>query len=784
MPADPQPLPVRCIRDVLIPMQDGVRVAATLYLPEADGRYPGIFSYYPYLKDGWIGLFKDPHYRYFAGRGYAVMQVDFRGTGASEGRNPHPFDVQERQDGHDIVEWMAAQPWCTGSVGIWGYSYGGITALSIASTQPPHLRAIVPIHATYDNYEWLLRTHGCRGLLLADVDWGTRMAACNLLPPVVRDEEGRWTRIWHERLDGEPPWFMDWHGEPPAPDFWLRRRIPLSEIEVPTFAICGWHDAYTAPAFRIHREVSGPTRVLIGPWKHALPDLSPVSPIGGVHEMTRWWDRWLKGVDNDVEKEPPITIHVQGAGAWRHETEWPIDRTEYLRLHLADGEALGAAPPTSASSTTHRYDSRIGTGSIGYNGHRLHLPIPDDQSFDDHASAAWTGRPLEEDLEVTGEPRVHVVVSADVDELTLVAKLCVVSSDGRSRVISRGNANPARADAHARFVPLAEGERRRVGISMHPVSTVVRAGERLRLCLAGSDFPELWPTSVSYTLRIRSGPAEPSWIEVPTVPPRPKPLAPPSLEPARTDLAPPAFDVGDADFEQQFDIVHRRLDRRVATFETRQSTRHRLDDDTVLHGVHGATVRTDADRPGETNLRTDTRFELRRPAGTVTVEVESRLTPFSVRADAEIRIDNRTFWKEELEQGRQRRGGLTPFRSGEALGMGELVVPLMNLLHEELPRAGVPADGRDHGAGAERAWEGAGVEVAAVGDDEPGPGAAHRGVRLRPDPRGRCPPTVARRVHRRAAHRRLQRLRPGGARNTTWCTWHVGRMRDGVLSRC
>ena len=148
MPADLHPLAVRRIRDVLIPMRDGVRLAATLYLPQGDGRYPGIFSFYPYLKDGWIGLFKEPHYRYFASRGYAVMQVDFRGTGASEGKNPHPFDVQERLDGHDIVEWMAVQPWCTGSVGVWGYSYGGITALSIASTQPPHLRAIIPIHAT------------------------------------------------------------------------------------------------------------------------------------------------------------------------------------------------------------------------------------------------------------------------------------------------------------------------------------------------------------------------------------------------------------------------------------------------------------------------------------------------------------------------------------------------------------------------------------------------------------------------------------------------------------
>ena len=656
MPADLHPLAVRRIRDVLIPMRDGVRLAATLYIPQGDGRYPGIFSFYPYLKDGWIGLFKEPHYRYFASRGYAVMQVDFRGTGASQGKSPHPFDVQERLDGHDVVEWMAVQPWCTGSVGVWGYSYGGITALSIASTQPPHLRAIIPIHATCDNYEWLLRTHGCRGLLLADVDWGTRMAACNLLPPVVQDEEGRWARIWQERLGGDPPWFMDWHGAPPDPEFWPRRRIPLSAIEVPTFAICGWYDAYTAPALRIFQEVSAPSRVLIGPWKHALPDLSPVSPIGGVHEMARWWDRWLKGVNNGVEEEPPITIYVQGRDAWRHETEWPIARAGNQRLHVTDEGALEPAPPATARSTAHRYDSRVGTGSIGYNGHRLHLGIPEDQSFDDHASVSCTGGPLENDIEITGEPRVRVVLSADIDELTLVAKLCVVTADGRSRVISRGNANPARRDAHAAFEPLVGEERRSVDIPMHPVSVVVRAGDRLRLCLAGSDFPELWPTPTPYTVEIHSGPEGPSWIEIPIVAPRPEPLAPPSLVPARNDLSPPAVSTGEPDSGQQYDIVHRRLDKRVASFETRQSTRYRIDDDTVLHGVHSAVVTTDADHPGATNLRTDTRFELRRPAGTVVVKVEGLLTRFSVGADAEIRIDDRTFWKRSWRKAVDERG--------------------------------------------------------------------------------------------------------------------------------
>jgi len=633
---------VRMIRDVMIPMRDGTRLAANLYLPEEAGRYPGIFTFVPYLKDGWIGIDHEPHHRHFAGQGYAVMQVDFRGTGASEGRNPHPFDLQERQDGYDIVEWMAAQPWCTGAVGVWGISYGGITALSIASTQPPHLKAIIPIHATFDNYEWLLRTHGCRGLLLADADWGSRMAACNLLPPVIADPAGRWVKIWRERLSGGSPWFMDWHGAPPDRTFWTRRRIPLTDIKVPTFAVCGWYDAYTAPAFRVFEQVDAPARVLIGPWKHALPDLSPRSPIGGLDEMVRWWDRWLKDVPNGMEDEPPITIFVQGPDEWRHETEWPIARTQRRRLHLSGPGELRDSPPATAREIGYRYDSRVGLGSTGHNGHRLHLEVPSDQSGDDLASLAFTSEPLGADLEITGEPLVQAVLSADIGELTLAAKLCLVDRDGRSRVISRGNANPARSDAHAEPDPLRPGERRQVSVHLYPTSVVARAGERLRLCLAGTDFPELWPTPIPYRMIIHTGPEGGCHVDVPVVPPRADTIARPHFAPARTNAGSPQPHVSAPG--EQYDVVHHHLDARVAAFETRLATRHVLADGAILEGSHWAKVTTDADRPGTTNLRTDTRYDIRRPSGALTVLVRCVLTPFRVEAQAEAELDGQPFW--------------------------------------------------------------------------------------------------------------------------------------------
>ncbi len=365
-----------------------------------------------------------------------------------------------------------------------------------------------------------------------------------------------------------------------------------------------------------------------------------MSPIGGAHEMDRWWDRWLKDIDNGVEDEPPVTIYVMGDDAWRHETEWPIARTERKRLHLQDWHGLAGEPSHAAAADRYDYDARVGTAAIGYNGHRLNLPIPTDQAADDHLSLAYTGEPFAADLEITGTPIAHLTVSATTDELTLVAKLCVVAPDGSSRVISQGNANPARTDAHATKHPMTDGERRTVEFPMHPTSTVVRVGERLRLCIAGADFPDLWPTPRLYTMAIHRGGAGDSWIDVSTVPARSEPLPAPALQAARPDLRPP-----DASGDIDLHVVHHHLGTRVAGFETRRTSQQYVDEATILTSDHHSEATTDADRPWTTNLRADSRFELKRPVGTISARVQSLLTPFGVQATAKIDIDGQPFFR-------------------------------------------------------------------------------------------------------------------------------------------
>ena len=125
--------------------------------------------------------------------------------------------------------------------------------------------------------------------------------------------------------------------------------------------------------------------------------------------MVRWWDRWLKNLPNGVDKEPPVAILIQGRNRWRYEAEWPIARTTSTRLYLSNG-ALASEPPRKLETYQYKYDSRVGLDATAYNGHRLHLDIPTDQSADDHASLAFTGPILNEDLEITGEPTLHIAL--------------------------------------------------------------------------------------------------------------------------------------------------------------------------------------------------------------------------------------------------------------------------------------------------------------------------------------------------------------------------------------
>ena len=330
---------VQLAKNVLIPMRDGVRLAADLYLPDGGAkaaRYPVVMDYIPYRKDE-VYLPNFRHYTYLPEHGYIVARIDIRGTGASEGISTDEYTPQVQLDGYDAVEWLAQQPWCDGHVYMMGISYGGFTSLQVATHQPPHLTSIIPIDFTDDRY-----TDDChyRGGLLRkyyDIGWyGTRMTAWNAMPPDP-DVSDDWAQVWDQHLAHNEPYQLKWLQQQTDGPYWRNGSVrdAADRIACPVFMIGGWRDGYTNPPLRLYQSLNVPRKVLIGPWNHNMPDAAIPGPrIDYLREVVRWLDHWCKGRENGIMDEPPVVVYMQRyqppvvdrldtVGEWRAEADWP-----------------------------------------------------------------------------------------------------------------------------------------------------------------------------------------------------------------------------------------------------------------------------------------------------------------------------------------------------------------------------------------------------------------------------------------------------------------------------
>jgi len=238
---------VRVVKNVLVPVRDGVRLAADLYMPDPDPGepLPVVMEYIPYRKDEVAPGTR--FYEYLAAHGYVVARVDIRGTGASEGVSSDEYVLQEQLDGYDAIEWLAAQPFCDGHVNQMGISYGGFTALQTATHAPPHLTSIIPMYFTDDRY-----TDDCHyrgGLLRKYYDvcyYGNFMIAYNALPPYPEWSGGDWAAIWEEHVERNEPYLLKWLTHQTDGPYWRHGSVRdiADRIACPVFMIGGWRDGY------------------------------------------------------------------------------------------------------------------------------------------------------------------------------------------------------------------------------------------------------------------------------------------------------------------------------------------------------------------------------------------------------------------------------------------------------------------------------------------------------------------------------------------------------------
>lgn len=624
------------VHQVRIPVSGDADLAASLYRPSTAEPAPALVVYQPYLKDGGAGAGYDHAHRFFAAHGYACLLVDFRGTGGSSGRARPAFDPGEASDAAAAVEWVARQAWCDGNVGMWGFSYPAIMAMQTATLHPLGLRAIAPLLGNLDPYHDFVYPGGAPSLGALGA-WGTTTLGLHLLPPPTDASNGRWFQTWRERLDAYEPYLIGLIEHPERDGYWESRAFDPAQITVPAFCIAGWHDLFCDGQVRAYEGMAGPKKLWVGPWMHVLPHLSDVHPVACLEQLLRWWDHWLRGRDTGIMDEPAVTLFAQGREAWRHDHEWPPADLKSQQLFLSAGGLLATDPAPERGEAVHVTDPRVGVTAGLIGTPTLGVGRPLDQNADEVASLAYTSAPLDETIDLVGTPVVTLTVAVEGgEEANLAVKLSAVSPTGASTLMTRGSVRHrpgpgARGQSAPGWDP--------VTIRLWPTCFQVPAGHRLRLAVAGADFPNLWPTATNPRIRVATG-GEASVVTLPVA--SDQGVDGPSVGPSGYEHGTPlvfdAVPLWRTDRDHVGDAVTVTHGFRVAAHTPDRSGR--TEDRVEVRGTVAAAY------PHAARVEGEARFDMTLPGGsTVTVDASTWITADGLSMHGRVLLDRQPFFE-------------------------------------------------------------------------------------------------------------------------------------------
>ncbi|MFK0283119.1 CocE/NonD family hydrolase [Streptomyces sp. NPDC090499] len=550
--------------DLPAKMRDGTVLYADVYRPTTDGPWPVLLHRTPYGRRSAVMTILDPFEA--VSRGYMVVHQDTRGSSQSEGEwLPFGYEVD---DGYDTVRWAAALPGSSGVVGMFGGSYTGNTQWAAAVAAPPELRAIIPQVTWSDPSDGLYFRGGVIELGLYGA-WSLQTGAAQLarrvaedpagvmaaLPALIADYDGLAPRSYWELPAGALPAIA----RGGFPDIGVERALadPSSaegatihgkhdRVEVPAFNVAGWYDIFLQGTLDNHVAMAGhgkPSRLVVGPWTH-VPPAGPDGVMAGevnfglasMRQMLglstsldqlqlRWYDHWLKEIDNGVNDEAPVKIFVMGVNEWRDENEWPLARAVDTPWHLrADGGLTQTPPTTDEAPDSYVYDPAdpvITRGGTLVMTGEFPAGAFDQRVVEERADVlVYTTEPLSEDIEVTGRIRMRLHAATDAPSTDWVVRLCDVDTDNVSRNISDGVLR-----IHGTPGEPAEHE-----IDLWSTSNVFLAGHRIRIQITSSNFPR-WdrnlntgePSQTATAMRtaqqtIFHDSARPSRIVLPVIP--------------------------------------------------------------------------------------------------------------------------------------------------------------------------------------------------------------------------------------------------------------------------
>jgi uncharacterized protein len=523
--------------DVPAKMRDGTILLADVYRPREDGTYPVLLMRLPYDKNAaQTYVYAKPEA--YASHCYIVVIQDVRGHYASQGEF-YPFR-DEMADGYDTVEWAAALPGSNGKVGMYGFSYVGATQWLAATQKPPHLAAIAPAHTSSDYYDGWSYEGGAFSLAFLE-SWpltsialsGSRRLGDQSVLDRFAEAQGKLPATYRHLPVRSYPWlfpdrpevagyFYDWVRHDTWDDYWQQWsiRTRYDDVQVPALNFAGWYDVFMnggVENFVGMRQKGGSEaarkgqKLVIGPWIH-LPwtqqvgevDFGPeaANPIDQLH--LRWFDHWLKGIDNGVGREPPVRVFVMGANKWREADDWPIPGTQFTTYYLRSlGEAntrygnglLSTEEPTADEpADRYRYDPANPVPSRG--GHSCCTPDvapvgPFDQAaIEERADVlVYSTPPLEQPVELTGPITVTLHAATSAPDTDFTAKLVDVHPDGKVINLNNGIVRARFRNSLEHAERVTPGQTYAYTIRVWPTSNLFKAGHRIRLEISSSNFP-------------------------------------------------------------------------------------------------------------------------------------------------------------------------------------------------------------------------------------------------------------------------------------------------------
>ena len=491
-----------------IPMSDGIRLSARLWLPEKKEQSPtpAIVEYIPYRKRDMVRLRDERNHPVFARHGYACIRVDMRGSGDSEGLMADMYSSEEISDGLEVIQWIAEQSWCDGQVGMMGTSWGGTSSLQMASRKPDALKAIIAVCATDNRFDDDI--HHMGGCLLTDtLEWGATLPAILSSPPDPETVGPNWRQIWQQRLDHCAFPLENWIRHETRDAYWRSGSVceTPDAISCPMLLIGGWVDRYSNTVMNLLSRSKSPCWGIVGPWGHHYPDIGMPGPgMNFQAEALRWWDRWLSGRQNGIEEEPRLRVWRQEytspqnkiherPGTWISEDQWPSSNVTPRTYRLGSGVLSDSAEVDSGKTAFVPNNLRIGSasGDTGYFGRDGGLPL--DQREDDARSLVFDTAPLESPLDILGHTVVTVTLEVDQPVATLVVRLNDVAPDGASSRVVFGIGNLALDPGGAPDNDHPPNSPRVVEIQLPNTAYRFGEGHRIRLAFSTSYWPMIWP---------------------------------------------------------------------------------------------------------------------------------------------------------------------------------------------------------------------------------------------------------------------------------------------------